>query len=365
MHSSERLIKLFEKYIADACTDEELAELFEYIGSTDYDSVQEKFILQKLRSPLVEGSGLDAIRSQLIVGKILATQEENTTLIRNIGRKRMIRRITVAAALLVLLIGSIIFSGVLKRGSEDLIAGAASLTKDNQRVINTSGKPMKIQLEDGSHVILQPSATLVYPPHFSGGRREVALDGEAFFDIAKHPGNPFMVYHNDLITRVLGTSFYIRHDENTNEVAVEVITGKVEVYENEVKINPHGKKTKNSGVIITPNQKVLYIESKHLFSTSLVNNPMPVLNKASAGDSAAVAGRYDLDKVPLATIIGLLTTDYGIEIELENEALNNCLFTGDIGDPSLYSKLDIICRAIGISYEIKGTKILIKGKGCI
>jgi hypothetical protein len=49
---------------------------------------------------------------------------------------------------------------------------------------------------------------------------------------------------------------------------------------------------------------------------------------------------------------------------VENEIMNNCILTADITKQPLYTKLDIICAAVGATYEVKGTTILINGKGC-
>jgi len=50
---------------------------------------------------------------------------------------------------------------------------------------------------------------------------------------------------------------------------------------------------------------------------------------------------------------------------LENEKIKNCLFTGDLSNQNMFNKLESICIAFSSSYEIKGTRILLKsGKAC-
>jgi len=49
---------------------------------------------------------------------------------------------------------------------------------------------------------------------------------------------------------------------------------------------------------------------------------------------------------------------------MENESLAKCLFTGDIKGQNLYDQLEIICESVAATYEIRGTRILIKGSGC-
>ena len=58
--------------------------------------------------------------------------------------------------------------------------------------------------------------------------REVYLQGEAFFEVTKNAEKPFIVYSDDVVTKVLGTSFNILCDDS-DEIKVSLVTGKVEV----------------------------------------------------------------------------------------------------------------------------------------
>ncbi|MEI7736743.1 MAG: DUF4974 domain-containing protein, partial [Ferruginibacter sp.] len=136
----------------------------------------------------------------------------------------------------------------------------------------------------------------------------------------------------------------------------------VEVYENTTQEKSRTS-PKNNGVILLPNQKVIYDETARQFVSSLVDRPLPVIYNDSANQKVT-AGNMAFAETPLKTVLPLLEKNYGIEIVAENEALYKCLFTGDINLQELYTKLDVICQAVGATYEVKGTKILIKGKGC-
>lgn len=75
-------------------------------------------------------------------------------------------------------------------------------------------KPSLVKtLEDGSVVYLAQESTLEYPEHFAAGKREVNLQGEAFFDVAKKPEQTFMVETEKVRVEVLGTAFNVRSNE--------------------------------------------------------------------------------------------------------------------------------------------------------
>lgn len=222
--------------------------------------------------------------------------------------------------------------------------------QESFRVVNTSGKAKQVQLPDGSKVILYNGARLQFPDVFTGNHREVTLEGDAFFDVVHQPSKPFYVKTNHLIIKVLGTSFFVRKTARRNtEVAVR--SGRVTVSER------YSSNKKNNGVLLTPNQKAIYhIEQGH-FVTALVEKPVPVIDPAKAPDFA-------YNESSLKDVINDLQTVYQIRIVLENEALANCNLTGNLNQMDMYAQLDAITQAIGASYQIKGTVILISGKGC-
>jgi ferric-dicitrate binding protein FerR (iron transport regulator) len=228
-------------------------------------------------------------------------------------------------------------------------------------VVNSSSQIKKIQLEDGTIITLQPLAKLAYPNHFSADKREVYLEGEAFFNVTKNAAKPFLVHSGNILTQVLGTSFTIKPDAATNQIIVAVKTGRVAVFEDNKRVALNNEQLKNNGTIITPNQKVIYNTAGRNFATSLVENPEPVLPE---GDSAITAISFSFEDANLKTVLENIGKMYAIDILTENENIYQCRFTGNITSQSLYDKLALICQSTNHQYEIKGTKILIKGKGC-
>lgn len=220
---------------------------------------------------------------------------------------------------------------------------------------NTTEKALRVLLEDSSVIVLEPGTTINYPIHFNASVREVYLEGEAFFDISKNAKRPFFIYHNNLVTHVIGTSFIINTRTSNKNAEISVITGRVEVSENSRLVKAQ-KNPKGTGVVLTPNQKVVYAEDSRTFMASIVEKPMPVKNKT--------AETFLFDNENIGNVLASISKTYAIEIVVENENTNNCTFTGNITNQDLYQKLDVICKSVNVIYEVKGTKILIKGTGC-
>lgn len=100
-----------------------------------------------------------------------------------------------------------------------------------QEVIIAAADGVKtVTLPDGSRVHLNRGTTLAYDKStFNADRREVRLDGEAFFEVTKNPRKPFLVQGSEVLTTVRGTSFNVKAYAALRENVVSVRDGRVEV----------------------------------------------------------------------------------------------------------------------------------------
>lgn len=92
---------------------------------------------------------------------------------------------------------------------------------------NFRGQKSRITLPDGSTVYLNNNSKVSYSSSFEE-KREIFLEGEAFFEVEKDPTRPFVVNSNGLLTKALGTSFNIKA-HNGKKVEVGLVTGKIQV----------------------------------------------------------------------------------------------------------------------------------------
>ncbi|GGH49493.1 hypothetical protein GCM10007423_51520 [Dyadobacter endophyticus] len=250
-------------------------------------------------------------------------------------------------------------------GYDQLVAAA---NVEMRETVNKTAHPLTVPLEDGSRITLDPGSKMSYPAHFSssrhggarhtGARREVFLSGKAFFDIAKDPSRPFFVYANELVTKVLGTSFTIRSYTNEREVSVAVKTGKVAVFSRE---DPDATEKQSSreltGVVIEPNQQVVFVRKTVKITKSLVPEPEVVAN-------AGAAPHFEFDEAPVSAVFSALQSAYGIEIIYDKNIMDECPVTATLTEMSLYEKLDLICKAVDASYKSIDGRIVVEGKGC-
>lgn len=332
--------KLLEKYLAGDCDSEEEKLIWEW---------QENML--KNSQLLLNSEEKEAIKKRLwsrIYSNTIGMYEEEMP--STSGKIFTILKWGVAAMLLIGLINIFL---VMKNKKSDIVAETTQLQHISDiEVKNTSSTDSEIKLEDGTVVRLKKNSSISYPKHFGKETRNVYLKGEAFFKVKRDPNAPFIVHTGDLVTEVLGTSFNVKSYDNAKAIEVSVTSGRVSVYEQTEKSSD-----KKNGVILTPNQKVVFDKSSKKITPGIVENPVaitPITDKIS----------FVFEDTPLPVVLQKLKDVYGIEIIVENQDMNQCAFTADLNDLPLNTQLELICRTVNARFEQRGTSYFISGEGC-
>jgi len=269
------------------------------------------------------------------------------------------------AAAAVLLMGSIIGLQLkLNKGSNDKITyeNMVSSAKTSSFIerVNNSEKTLLINLPDGSSVLLQKGGKLSYDVKLFGEeKREVYLSGEAFFEVSKNSFKPFFVYANELVAKVLGTSFTVKALANGKQVEVLVKTGRVSVFtQNDSFKNRKLNNHELEGVVLSPNQQIILEGTKLRLSHTLVQNPEMLAISAQKIS-------FDFDDVPASKVFDSIEKAYGINFIYDKELLANCKLTAHLNDEPLNDKIRLICEVLQAHYEIIDTRVVITSKGCV
>ncbi|MGM9509066.1 FecR domain-containing protein [Larkinella sp. GY13] len=229
---------------------------------------------------------------------------------------------------------------------------------DMHQVVNETAESRYIGLPDGSSVVLKRGSRLTFPRQFADHRREVHLSGEAFFEVAKNPAQPFLVYAGDLVTKVLGTSFSIKAFTGQPNVEVVVKTGKVSVFSKTDK-NAEKLTTGNqlAGLVLLPNQRVTFGREDVTLNRSDVKAPT-LLNIPIESQT------FEYESSPVSEVFANLEKAYGVDVVYNQAVMTKCSITATLGDEPLANKLKWICNILEATYEVNQNQIIITGKPC-
>lgn len=140
--------------------------------------------------------------------------------------------------------------GVIISGKKADYTHAHTLTPKISVVTIPRGHTYQIVLSDGTQVWMNADSRLHFPIRFTGTKREVRLEGEAYFKVAHDPKHPFIICTEKMQTRVLGTEFNIRA-YNNSPAHVTLINGSVKIKMNEI----------DREVVLSPGEDIAYVDS--------------------------------------------------------------------------------------------------------
>jgi transmembrane sensor len=212
--------------------------------------------------------------------------------------------------------------------------------------LSSDGNIRKVILPDSSIVWLKGNSTIDYPAVFNGQTRNVALQGEALFEVAKDALHPFIIKTGDLTTTVLGTSFNIKTINKSVEVVV--LTGSVSLT----------SVADVQEIVVLPNEKGIYhVEEKHLskLETTVQEKTTVVSNT-----------QYNMEfiRTPIEEIAARIEKKFNVRVVLESPSLATCRITANLTDQNLNHTLSLIAQSLGIAYEIENDVVLLRGVGC-
>lgn len=319
-------------------------------------------ILQSLR---IEQEAISDQKLQVEVDRLLQTIQVQPQQFKREGRLISISskwRYAAASILIIVIAGTLFYVNQRQRFTAKDQYRYTSQVSSRHLIenINTSDQKAKITLPDGSIVHLAPDSRISYSNSFdSSSTRDVYLSGEAFFSVVKNPEQPFRVFSNEIITKVLGTTFTVRSFDNDSTIQITVKTGKVSVY---TQVNSNTSKQiaskKLGGILLTSNQQLVYAKTAQTFQKIIAESPSIVV------PGGVIEQNMAYEDAPLEEVFNQLSRAYGIDIIYDSEILKNCTVTADIRNESFYRQLDLICDAVGAKYELMDGQVVIQSKGC-
>lgn len=355
MDSKAQIKSLFKKFVNNTCSRQELEMLLEYVrdqeGEQEWKRLLDDLWERKQRESLEVPQFSDAYKGE-VFEKLMARAGGNERNIRLYHKSKAgghWRKI--AAVVSMLLVSAFVIYGIKYQ------AWFGEQTAVYLEKINVPGQKSTITLSDGSTVRLNADSKLTYPEKFTGGTRELVLEGEAFFMVSKDPQRPFIVRSGDLATKVLGTSFNIRAFPR-EKIEVTVATGKVQVASIADAMNETAALTDDSEedtLLLTPGKQAVFNPSDNTLTEKQVNLPEYLAWKD---------GILRFNNISFAEAAKKLSRWYGIRVMLDNEKLKNCRIQGEYKDQSLENVLKTLEFTFGIGHEITGEGLLITGKGC-
>ena len=209
-----------------------------------------------------------------------------------------------------------------------------------QTIIVPAGQRVNIELPDGSNVWLNAGTQMQYPVSFMKDKREVILDGEAYFEVIADTKRPFYVQVGEVKIQVLGTAFNVSAYREDQQVEVALLRGKV-------------------GLDLPGNE---YVLAPGEIATWNKGDRQATLRK---GDVESIVdwktGRFNFEDMSLDKLTVKLARWYGVQFIFEDETTKEFRFSGAV---TKYRTLDyvlgMIVKTTKVAFQEKDGKILVR-----
>ena len=318
------------RFVEGNASEDELREVSSWVEESE-DNARELFQLEAAWHRL-EAQKMPAAQMEQALRRVMAHPLQNgePRQVRMVGMRRWLRY---AAAVVVLLVGGALVWQLHFAPSRQpmMLAQAVESTQE-------------IVLTDGTHVWLNKGARLRYPEHFVGNERNVELDGEGYFEVAKDSLHPFIVSNKVMTVKVLGTKFNFKADAEHQVGEISLIEGSVGVRNSRI----------SDMVVLMPGQKAEIDQKTGMLRVSEVNTRL------------AAIWHDDLIPFENASIVEIARTleqVYGVKVVLASGLDLQRTYSGSIQrKKDIDSVLRALCNTVPVRYRITNQTITLSGQ---
>ncbi len=219
-------------------------------------------------------------------------------------------------------------------------------TKDQSyyTAIAPTGSISQTILPDGTIIYLNSGTEIKYDTKSKEKQREVYVDGEAWFDVAKDKKKPFVVHTKYYNVRVLGTQFNVKNYKDDESIVTTLEEGSIQI------LGSDNLKLKET-ITLKPGEQISYNKTGHKvykknvdtqIFTSWRNNKLVFL------------------EMTFGELVKLLERKYGVEIQVADSSILGEHYSGTIKNETIIEILNIIQHTHPITYKVEGQKIIIQ-----
>lgn len=210
-------------------------------------------------------------------------------------------------------------------------------------VITEKGQKTTVILPDGTKVWLNSASRLSYDMSYAHSDRDVKLEGEAYFEVAKDTERPFTVHTDDYRVTALGTAFNVSAYKEDNMSVTTLVEGKIQVQSDRIDTQLDGEQSisynRQSGEYIKKNTSTAYASGLWR-DNELVVGPGTTLEQLTV----------------------ILERNYNIQFEFLDEEIKKYKFEGIIKNCQLSNVLELVCLTAPVKYNICSNKVVLSQK---
>lgn len=243
------------------------------------------------------------------------------------------------AAILVVVVGTSILGYRLLNNN---------IAQNFETLATTNAKSFKM-LDDGTKIWLNKNSTLSYNKSFGQHKREIMLEGEAYFDVVKNKAIPLFIQAGNIDIEVKGTAFNVNARKGNPEIKVALVRGLIQVTD---RLDAKRK------ILLHPNERLTFNSAQdikeHQFLIKSINLGALLNETKWIGDTLV------FNKEKLRDLAVRMEKKYDLKIEIHSEKLKDKRFSGTFTNETIQQALEALKLSYPLTYTINNRLVVIK-----
>ncbi len=357
---------LLQKCVEGSASDNEMQQVWAWIEQSDenrkyYQHLRDIWMAVSVSAPLEE-SQIEKhwqnfkTKNDFVAEKQRESSEPKTIL------PRFIR--VAAIAIVIFALGAVMGRFYTKEA-------VPAQTKEFYIVEAPRGAKSFVTLADGTKIWLNAGSRLSYQRDYNQENRNIFLEGEAYFEVAKNKEIPFYVYSSGIVVKAIGTAFNVKAYPEEGIVETTLVEGSVS-------IESTGKTGEKEKILMEPNQKASFykvsrevvVEEKTEEVKDKEIAPIPIKAKIERVELKKEVDtelytswkdkRWVFEKQRFEDLAVILERLYDIKVIYKDDELKNYRLSGSLQEENLEQVLQAVQFTIPLDYSINHNEVTLK-----
>jgi transmembrane sensor len=358
---------LLTRYLEKKCSPEEKQKLYELLSSSDNERSFKELLLSHLsdfNEYQYENHSVDFDNIYTQILSELKHREINESEKRLLHNRFRIKRLIFQCITIAAVFCLAFFLGRIFNTPDNRFAPETSDAANFSEIKAPLGSRSEVKLADGTEVMLNAGSTIKYRSDFNSSNRDLILEGEAYFKVARNIDIPLVVNTGNLKIKATGTEFNVKAYSDEGIVETTLIEGKVEILQ---------KGDKDKIMELIPNQKAIYASESNQIILKKIREKEPLAMKPAkvVTHKLLVSQKADVDEVTawthnkliirsenLESLCIKLQRKYNVIFVFTNEEIKKFRFSGVLLDETFEQIMDVIKLTAPVDYLLDGKNVL-------
>jgi transmembrane sensor len=360
---------LILRYIENKCTPEEKNQLYELLSSADNEKSFKEVIFSHLEDYKDEQHDNQSVDFEKVYNDMLSEIKRRETRAaekQNLQRKISIKRLAIVITSFAAVSCIAFFIGTLYERPEESGIARQSTNTGYIEIKAPLGAKSEVRLIDGTKVMLNAGSSIKYRNDYNFSDRNIILEGEAYFTVAKNTDLPLVVNAGSISIKATGTEFNVKAYSDEGIIETTLVEGKVE-------ISQKGNNNRDRILVLEPSQKAIYAAENNQLTLEKIKEIEPQAIKAPniAFDKLLISSKTDVEQATawtknkliirgenLENLCTKLQRKYDITFVFKDEEIKKFRFSGVLLDETFAQVMDVIKLTAPVDYKLDGKTVI-------